>query len=418
MSGLRILISGAGVAGPVLAFFLARAGAKVTIVEKAPEPRTGGQNVDIRGVGLKVVRRMGLEAAVLGRTTQEEGVAFVDASDRRCAMFPVDRTGKNLSMTAEIEIMRGDLGKIFYDATRNDVEYTFGSSIESMVEKDDKVHVSFRNGSKQEYDFVFAADGLGSPTRGLIFGEDKQKSAIKSLGQYVAWFTISRRESDGMWARWYNAPGRRLILLRPDTKAEASQQITRASLWICSNSAKLQGYSKLTIAEQKALMHELFHDAGWEATRVLADMDTADDFYLSEVAQVKMDDTSWSNGRMAVLGDAAYCPSPISGMGTTVAIVGAYILAGEIARNPKDPKAAFASYEKVMRPFVTKAQKLIPGAPQLANPETAWGIWFMNSILGLVSWTAGLQAFLGRYAGPPVDAIVLPEYEMSGLEGS
>jgi 2-polyprenyl-6-methoxyphenol hydroxylase-like FAD-dependent oxidoreductase len=415
MSGLQILISGAGVAGPVLAFFLARAGARVTIVEKAPALRTGGQNVDIRGVGLKVLRRMGVEADVLRRTTKEEGVAFVDALDRKRAMFPVDPSGKNLSMTAEIEIMRGDLGRIFYDATRNDVEYTFGNSIENMVEKDEKVHVSFRNGSRQEYDFVFAADGLGSPTRGLIFGEDKQKSAIKSLGQYVAWFTITRHKSDGMWARWYNAPGRRMILLRPDTKSEASQQITRASLWICSNSAKLQGYSKLTIAEQKALMHEIFHDAGWEAPRVLADMDTADDFYLSEVAQVKMEETSWSNGRMAVLGDAGYCPSPISGMGTTVAIVGAYILAGEIARNPKDPKAAFASYEQLMRPFVTKAQKLIPGAPQLINPETAWGIWFMNSILGLVSWTAGLQAFLGRFAGPPVDAIVLPEYEMNGL---
>jgi 2-polyprenyl-6-methoxyphenol hydroxylase-like FAD-dependent oxidoreductase len=418
MSGLQILISGAGVAGPVLAFFLARAGAKVTIVEKAPELRTGGQNVDIRGVGLKVVRRMGLEAAVLRRTTEEEGVAFVDALDRKRATFPVDRTGKNLSMTAEIEIMRGDLGKIFYDATRNNVEYRFGSSIGSMVERDDKVHVSFNNGSKEEYDFVFAADGLGSPTRGLIFGEDTQKSAIKSLGQYVAWFTISRRESDGMWARWYNAPGRRLILLRPDTKSEANHEITRASLWICSNSAKLKACLKLTIAEQKALMHELFQDAGWEAPRVLADMDTADDFYLSEVAQVKIDETSWANGRMAVLGDAAYCPSPISGMGTTVAIVGAYILAGEIARNPKDPKTAFASYEKLMRPFVTKAQKLIPGAPQLVNPETAWGIWFMNSILGLVSWAAGLQAFLGRYAGPPVDAIVLPDYEMNGQGGN
>lgn len=158
-------------------------------------------------------------------------------------------------------------------------------------------------------------------------------------------------------------------------------------------------------------MHNLFSDTGWEATRVLAGMDAADDFYMQEVAQVKMED-SWSRGRMAVLGDAAYCPSPISGMGTTVAIVGAYILAGEIARSPINPQEAFASYERHMRPFVMKAQKLIPGAPHLANPETAWGIWIMNSILGFVSWT-GLTTILGRYAGPPVDAIVLPEYELS-----
>ena len=410
MSDLQVLISGASVAGPALAFFLARAGAKVTIVEKAPSLRTGGQNIDIRGVGLKVVRGMGLEAAVLKRATQEEGVAFVDASDRRRAEFPVDRTGQNLSMTAEVEIMRGDLVKIFYDATCDDVKYVFGDSIESMVEKDEKVNVLFKNGLKQQFDLVFAADGLGSPTRALIFGHDKQKSPIKSLGQYVAWFTIPRHGSDGRWARWYNAPGRRLILLRPDTQAEASQQTTRASLWICSDSAGLQGYSKLSIAEQKAMMHDLFGDAGWETSRALAGMDSADDFYMQEVAQVKMDEC-WSRGRMAVLGDAAYCPSPISGMGTTVAVVGAYLLAGEIARSPKDPQIAFASYERLMRPFVTKAQKLIPGAPHLANPETAWGIWVMYSILGLVSWTTGLQAFLGRFAGPPVDAIVLPDYE-------
>ncbi len=408
MSGLEVLISGAGVAGPVLAFFLARAGTKVTIVETAPSLRTGGQNVDIRGVGLKVLRRMGLEAAVLERTTQEEGVAFVDASDYRRAEFPVDRTGGNLSMTAEIEIMRGDLAKIFYDATRKDVRYVWGNSIERLVEEGDKVHVSFKDNSNGEYDLVFAADGLGSPTRGLIFG-DKQKSAVRSLGQYVAWFTIPRHETDTMWARWYNAPGRRLILLRPDTKSESSE-ITRASMWICSNSAKLKACSKLSVPEQKAMMHDLFHGAGWEAGRVLEGMDAAEDFYVQEVAQVKMAD-SWSRGRMAVLGDAAYCPSPISGMGTTVAIVGAYILAGEIASNPKDPQAAFVSYERLMRPFALKAQKLIPGAPHLANPETAWGIWIMNTLLGFISWTTGMQRFLGRFAGPPVDAIVLPEYE-------
>lgn len=410
MSGLQILISGASVAGPALAFFLARAGAKVMIVEKAPSLRTGGQNVDIRGVGLNVVRRMGLEAAAIHRATQEEGVAFVDASDRRRAEFPVDRSGQHLSMTAEIEIMRGDLGQIFYDATCNDVRYIFGNSIESMVEQDQKVRVLFKDGLKEQFDLVIAADGLGSATRSLIFGYDKQESPIRSLGQYVAWFKIPRHENDGAWARWYNAPGRRMILLRPDPKAEASQEITRASLWICSDSPRLQGYAKLGITEQKALMHDFFSDAGWEASRVLAEMDSADDFYMQEVAQVKMDE-SWSRGRMAVLSDAAYCPSPISGMGTTVALVGAYILAGEIARSPTDLQAAFASYERLMRPFVTKAQKLIPGAPHLANPETAWGVWVMHMILSLVSWTTGLQAVLGRFAGPPVDAIVLPDYE-------
>jgi 2-polyprenyl-6-methoxyphenol hydroxylase-like FAD-dependent oxidoreductase len=417
MSGLDVLISGAGIAGPTVAFFLARAGARITIVEKAPELRSGGQNVDIRGVGLTVLRRMGLEAAVLRRTTEEEGVAFVDASDRSWAKFPVGHNGEKLSLTAEVEIVRGDLAKIFHEATREDVKYVFGNSIEHMVEQNDKVHVSFKDKSKQEFDLVVAADGLGSPTHTLIFG-DKQKTAIRSLGQYGAWFTIPREESDGMWARWYNAPGRRMILLRPDTKLEEGEPspFTRASIWYCGKSAKQLGNSKLSVQEQKALLHNIFRDAGWEAPRVLAGMEAADDFYIQEVAQVKRED-SWSRGRMAVVGDAACCPSPLSGMGTTVAIVGAYILAGEIARNPRDPHAAFASYERLMRPFAAMAQKLAPGVPHVINPETAWGIWIMYWFLSFVCWT-GLPAVLGRYAGPPVGGIVLPEYEVKAAGGN
>lgn len=413
MSGLEILISGASVAGPVLAFFLARAGAKVTIVERAAALRTGGQNVDIRGVGLKVLRRMGLEDAVLGKTTQEEGVAIVDGLNRKRAEFPLDRTGKRLSMTAEVEIMRGDLAQIFYDATRDDVRYIFGNEIRSLVEQDDKVHVTFGDKSKHAYDLVFAADGLGSSTRSLIFGDDASQHAspiIHSLHQYVAWFTIPRHSTDGQWARWYNAPGRRMILLRPDTKAEASP-VTRASIWICStDSPTLRSYSSLSTSQQKALMHTLFSDAGWESPRVLAGMDAADDFYMQEVAQVKLPVEKWSKDRIAVVGDAAYCPSPISGMGTTVAITGAYILAGEVARNPRDPALAFSAYEALMRPFVNKAQKLFPGTPWLINPETRWGIWALRSFFALMSWATGLQEVLAKFTGPPVDAIALPDY--------
>ncbi len=465
MSPLRILISGAGISGPVLAFFLARSGVQVTIVEKSPSLRAGGQNVDVRGVGLQVIRRMGLEAAVLRKTTQEEGVAFVDAADRRWAEFPVRGDG-GVSMTAEVEIMRGALAEILYEATREDVRYVFGSSISSMEERDDKVCVSFKkenqdhSSSHQDeecFDLVVAADGLGSPTRALILRDDNPgPSPIKSLDQYVAWFSIPHHETDGRWARWYNAPGRRMILLRPDTQPSSSDpstqtpqqqppKLTRASLWICSTSSQLRNYSALTPAAQKALMRSLFADAGWEAPRVLAGMDTAADFYMQEVAQVKIPDSSpspsssssspaspslssssssfWSRGRTVLVGDAASCPSPISGMGTTVAIVGAYVLAGEISRSQRDPERAFDAYERRMRPFVERAQKLIPGAPALANPDTRMGIWVMNAVLGLVAWTmkvgaaVGVPRVLGRWVGPPVEAMVLPEYEEMGGEG-
>ncbi|KAE9993721.1 hypothetical protein EG327_003731 [Venturia inaequalis] len=139
-------------------------------------------------------------------------------------------------------------------------------------------------------------------------------------------------------------------------------------------------------------------------------MDSDDDFTMQEIAQVKMD--TWSKGRVALLGDAAFCPSPISGMGTTLAIVGAYILAGEIAKTPHDPEQAFGSYEKIMRPFVTKGQKLLPGAPQWVNPGSAFGIKILHSFLGFVSWS-GVLTFAESFVGPPVDAITLPDYEFT-----
>ena len=268
--------------------------------------------------------------------------------------------------------------------------------------------VTFNDNSKHTYDLLILADGLGSSTRPLI----STSNPIHPLHQYVAWFTLPRPSTDGVWARWYNAAGRRMILLRPDTKGSASD-LTRASLWICTSSPAIQAYSKLNMAEQKALMRSIFADAGWEALRVLAGMDAADDFYMQAVAQVKMRSESWSKGRVTLLGDAAFCPSPISGMGTTVAITGAYVLAGEIVR---DVNGAFERYESKMRPFVEKAQKLMPGTPWLANPETAWGTWIFNLYLGFVSWS-GIAGVMGRRAGPPVWGIELPVYEFENLKG-
>ena len=406
MSNLRILIAGAGIAGPTLAFWLARGGARVTIIERAPALRAVGQNVDIRGAGLEVIQRMGLGDTVRENTTNEEGFAFVDGNNRIRAQFGVDRSGKGKSFTSDTEILRGTLAKILYDATKEKAEYIFDDCIKSIDDTDDnRVQVTFANSTpSRDFDLLLAGDGLGSPTRSLIFPDAQQKSCIRSLNQHISYFSIPYKQSDGTLARWYNAPGRRCILTRPNNADK-----TMAFLSIMGASDKLANYSKLTQKEQKALMHDLFADAGWEASRVLAGMDNADDFYMQSNAQVKLD--SWSRGRMGLIGDAAYCPSPISGMGTTVAVVGAYVLAGEISKHGASYRKAFEGYESVMRPFVDKVQKLPPGAPAIANPETAWGISVMNAVLGFVSWS-GLPGLLGRFAGPEADGFVLPEYEL------
>lgn len=398
MSKPNVLVCGAGIAGPVCAYWLARAGIHATLIERAPELRKGGQQVDIRFAGLQVVQRMGLEEVIRSKTTEEEGIAFVDSNGRRCGAFPVDKNSA-LSFTSDIEILRGDLAQIFYDVTKESTEYIFGDYVTSITEDGDKVHVAFANGSERDFDLVIGADGMHSKTRKLAFPSGDY---LKSFGMYTSFFSIPFKESDGTFAQCYNAPGRRVMIVRPD-----HDYGTHVNLSIMSSSPA--DYYKLGVAGQKKMMRELFTDAGWEATRVLEGMDQADDFYMQDIAQVKMED--WSRGRVALVGDAGYCPSPISGMGTSLAIVGAYILAGEIASCGADYQKAFRAYDEKVRPFVDKAQKIPPGAPGLFHPQTKWQVSLLQSIVGFVSWS-GLASLLGKLSSPPTEDKSLPLYAL------
>jgi 2-polyprenyl-6-methoxyphenol hydroxylase-like FAD-dependent oxidoreductase len=401
MSKLNVLIVGAGIGGPALAFWLSRAGMRSVVVERAPALRANGQTVDIRGAGFEVVRRMGLDNIIRSRTTREQGLAFVDASNRKRAEFPVDLVSGGQSIIADIEILRGELVKILYESTYNckDIEYVLEDYPTSLKDRGDRVEVGFAKGAAREFDLVVAADGMNSKTRRLVVDGP---SPLRSLGQYICYFAIPYHESDGNWARRYNAPGGRVITLRPDNLGT-----TRVYLQFTSNSS--ERYEKLDVKEQKEKMHKLFADAGWEAPRILSAMDAATDFYMQEVAQIKME--HWSKGRIVVLGDAGYCPSPISGMGTSLAIVGSYVLAGELARC-KNYHDAFTSYESLMRPYVDKAQKLPPGAPRLFTPQTQFGISVLLTVLSFVSKPGLVRLFSKNVSSRPADAIELPTYDI------
>ena len=404
----RILISGAGIAGPVAGYWLAQAGYSVTIVERAPSIRTSGQSIDVRGHALTILQRMGLEGQVRSRTTQEKGLRFIDGTGTTKAEFPVDPSGA--SFTADIEIQRGDLAEILYDATGDKIEYIFAESITSISEDQHECTLEFANGQqKRTVDLLVIADGISSRTTEIAFPD--QTSTVKNLGQWSAWFTIPRIQCDDGWARWYNAPKGRMILARPDN----SHQKSRVSLWIMTTpdleTALVKAQSQSTEV-QKQLWNSLFKDADWSETpHILQAMMTSSDFYAQKVAQVKL--PHWStSGSIVALGDAAYCPSPISGMGTTLAITGAYILAGEIARNRPDIPSGLAVYETRMRPFVKTAQELFPGTPRLANPHTNFGIWILHLFLAFFAWT-GLARVMGERYSPAADAIELPEYAFS-----
>jgi 2-polyprenyl-6-methoxyphenol hydroxylase-like FAD-dependent oxidoreductase len=391
------LISGASIAGPALAFWLARYGFRPVIVERADALRLGGQNIDVQGAARKVVRRMGIEGDIRAATTGEQGLRFVDDHDVTRAEFPAG-TSDTDGFTKELEVLRGDLARILYDRTRDTTEYVFGNQITALRDNGDRVTVSFAHGAARDFDLVVAADGIRSGTRTLIVGDEPK---IRSLGLYACYFTIPRGESDGAWARWYHAPGSRSILLRPDNVGT-----TRASLWFLSPP---RGYERLSVTEQKALIAQIYADAGWESPRVLAGLADSDDVYVDAVSQVMA--PRWSHGRAALVGDAAYCPAPVSGMGASLSLVGAYVLAGELSRH-SNHRDAFAAYERLMRPYVALAQKLPPGVPWIAHPKSRLGVSLLHMVLRLAS-----SPLLRRFEGPfgsSADKIDLPDYSSGG----
>jgi 2-polyprenyl-6-methoxyphenol hydroxylase-like FAD-dependent oxidoreductase len=399
MTSPSILISGASIAGPVLAYWLRRYGMNPVVVERAPNLRLGGQTVDLRGAGKDVVYKMGLERQVHARTTHEEGIVFLDEAGRARASWRADDFGGE-GLIAAVEILRGELASMLYEHTRHETEYLFGDRVESLRDEGDKVQVRFLNGAERTFDLVIAADGTRSKTRDLVFGSETE---VRFLGGYAAYFTLPRRDSDGTWARSCALPGSRGVLLRPDNLGT-----TRALLTYLSSDP---GQDKLEPRVQKEMLKRLFAHAGWETPRVLAEMERSDDFYLQGISQVRM--PRWSRGRVAVVGDAAYAPSGVTGMGTTLALVGAYLLAGELARHRGDHRAAFASYEALMRPYVSRTQHLPPGIPRLANPKTRLGIKVFHTVLRSATHPLVTRA-LGKVLRPPADTLQLPDY--SSLE--
>jgi 2-polyprenyl-6-methoxyphenol hydroxylase-like FAD-dependent oxidoreductase len=396
MQPTKVLISGASIAGPTLAFWLHRYGFDVTVVERSSSLRLGGQNIDVKGPAREVLQRMGLEEEVLAANTGEIGLQFVDSNNNVKAAFPKDSAG---SFTSEIEILRGDLAQILFEHTQSDVNYLFGDFITELSQGDGDVEVTFASGKTESFHLVIAADGIRSKTRHLMFGDEP---TINFLGLYTAYLTIPKQPTDTAWARWYNAPRARVLLLRPDNKGSA-----RASFNFLSPE---RAYEELSGEKQKELLKRKLADAGWEAPRLVEEIDRGRDVYFDAIGQVKA--PSWSKGRLAMVGDAAYCPSLLTGMGTSLAIVGAYILAGELSKH-QDYQKAFAAYEALLRPYVEDIQQLPPGVPWLVYPRTKRGVALLNRIVGLFASKAFKKIskiFAGKGKQSENDDFVLPDY--------
>lgn len=393
----RILVTGASVAGSTLAWWLARLGNEVTVVERAPEFRDGGQNIDVRGVGREVLRRMGLDELALEHGTGEVGTAWVDGDGRIVAKFMTDEIGGD-GPTAEMEILRGDLARLLFEAARDTASFRFGDSIKAIHDDGDAATITFASGLTERYDAVVVAEGVGSSTRELVFPGEND---TRWMDLTIAYFTIPRVADDDRLWRWYNATGGRSVSLRPDRKGT-----TRAMLSVQQAPAGEQSWD---VGRQKAFLHERFADAGWQPRRVLTGLSLTEDFYFDVLRQVRMQ--RWSKGRVVLTGDAAWCATPLAGIGTTLAITGAFVLAHELSRT-SDVQAGFVAYERAMRPMVQQAQGVPKIAPKLANPESRLGIRLLHGALRVAS-TRLVRRVASKLFSRPPKAPDLSAYESS-----
>ncbi|HEX5121049.1 MAG TPA: FAD-dependent monooxygenase [Pseudonocardiaceae bacterium] len=370
MSGTKVLVAGASIAGPALAHWLRRRGAEVAVVERAPELRPGGQAVDARGVAKEVIRRMGLEAAVRTARTDTAGAHTVDVDGNVLETYRADDDGGD-GYIAEIEILRGDLSQVLYDDTRDGGEYVFGDRIAELTQDADGVDVAFAGGDRRRFDLVIGADGLHSALRAMVFGPHERY--VRHLGLVLAFYSVPNEFGLDRWLVDYQdqASGRSAGL-RPIHDA------TRAMAMFSFPSADFD-VDYRDVEAQKSLLRERMAGLGWLTPRILEHLDDTPDFYLDQVAQVVMD--RWASGRVGLLGDAAFSSSPLSGQGTGLALIGAYLLAGELAAAGWDPEAGFAAYERQLRPFVEANQEIgrlharsldVPGPDAEPSTEPEW----------------------------------------------
>lgn len=372
------LISGASIAGLSAAFWLSRAGWAVTVLERADAFRDGGQNIDVRGSGHEVLAKMGLEDQVRAQTTTEEGTAFVDDRGRTVGAFPVRGTD---GLTAELEILRGDLARLILEALPPEVSVRYGDRIEHVHNREENVEVELLSGKKETYDLLVIAEGVRSKTRDNVFAGDVSR---RELGLNIAYGTIPRTAEDDRWWRWYTAPDRRQVSLRPD-----NQGTIRAMLAFTSQD---RNFAALPPDQARAQLSRVFEGAGWQTQRVVDGFETSHDVYFDYLTQIMM--TRWSKGRTCVMGDAAWCVTPIGGGGSSLALIGGYVLAAFLSQAPptdsadrsaNDLQPYLDQYEQWMRPLIDKAQHLPPGAPKMFYPKTKAGVGTIHTLIRIAS---------------------------------
>ena len=352
----RILISGASVAGPALAYWLTRRGFHPTVVERAPHLRGGGYAVDFRGAAhLSVLEKMGIGDQIREQQTQLATTTYVNSDGRPVAQMPAG------IFAGDVEILRGDLGRILYEATRDGTEYLFGDSITGLRQHTDGVHVTFTHAAPRTFDLVIGADGLHSNVRRLAFADDP--GSVRDLGLYVSIFSVADSFGLDHSGLLYSVPGKTAAVFSARQTGQAVAQF-----FFLAPDRDPISFDYHDTGQQRKITASAFEGVGWQVPRLLEQMPEAADFYFDSVSQVHLD--RWSAGRVALIGDAGYAAGP-GGNGTGTAVIAAYVLAGELAAAGGDYRVAFARYEQLLRRYVARGQKQARGGAAFLAPATA-----------------------------------------------
>ena len=403
--GGSVLVTGGSIAGPAQAWALSRAGFEVTLLERASAPREAGQNIDIRDAGHDVLRAMGVRDEVAANTTGEVGLRYRDPEGRPYADLPATE-GRD-GPTAELEILRGRLSEILRRLTEDHpgVEFRYGDSVAHLTQDDDGVDVRFVGGDRERFDLVVVAEGRNSTTRDLVLAD-----AVTRVGrdQYIAYGTIPRTAEDDDWWNWMTTTDGRMVSTRPDDVGTI-----RANLSFVAPDLALD---KIGHHAQMTVLRTRFAGVGWATDRILDGFEVApQEFYMERMDKVAL--SAYSRGRVIVVGDAAWAAGP-TGMGTTLALVGAYVLAGELDRARSgsriDHTRAFAGYESVIRPYAEAVQTLPPGGPRVVLPRTDRALALQRLVHRVIARPAVRDRLEHRLLSRAGGDFRLPDYPLFG----
>ncbi|VVJ22306.1 monooxygenase [Amycolatopsis camponoti] len=363
-----VLISGASIAGPALAFWLRKAGFAVTVVEKSATIRDGGYPIDVRGTALDAARRMGILPRLRDLHIASRRLTFLDTDGSEVASLEPNAIVGGVD-GEDVEVRRGDLTSTLYDLVRDDADFRFEDSIETLAQHAGGVDVTFRSGRQATYDLVFGADGLHSATRGLVFGDEKQFHHY--LGYSFAGFTMPNDFGLYREGLAWSTPGKGAALY-----AVLESKDIHGFLVFARTDPPIEAFRDPEA--QRDLVAATFAGEGWEIPRMVAAMREADDLFFDVVSQIHL--PRWTDGRVALVGDAAHAPSFLTGQGTSLALVGAYVLGHALATIP-DHAAAFAAYESRLRGFVERNQALVGEGKATLFPTTAEALERRNAAL-------------------------------------